>query len=446
MNSRITIVLSVISVLVVSSLCSVPLSFATSTVKVTGSFRSPQNCSPCQSFVYANGEIFGMGNVTNQLDQVTSETDIYVFSASSSALLATIPFDFPQYMLYDSVDKTVVVVGAYNSSDLTDIVAISTTTNHIMTNVTAPSAYSYIGGYSSQTDAIPNSAPIAYDPHNDMIYFGSTICGGGSAYGLCQIAVVNAKTLSFEKTISFASHVLEGEMWSIVYDSKNNELFASATDGYIDECECFGALVTISDSTNKILSIVSLGQTGAMPYILTLDTSNNLLYAEDVGSSNIDVFNASANGALVTTLGNPDCCLYYYGISPADYAIDGNLVSGMFYATGCYDVNNGVVNGGMGCTEGEDFLNGTYYTVSGTKMGSQISVLSGMTSPNCFSPFWSGISKLTYIDCGSKLYVFATPTGKLQTTLNVHGTIEVFNRGTNMLWVQSGTTVYEIGT
>jgi hypothetical protein len=210
-------------------------------------------------------------------------------------------------------------------------------------------------------------------------------------------------------------------------------------------------MVTISGSTNKIISEPCNYTTpgcGA-PYYLQLDVSNNLLYSFDVFTNGIDVFNASANGAYVKTiLSNGGSSIGGYGLMPADYALDGNLVSGMFYAGGCY-AEYGVLNGG-GCIlydyASTCCLNGTYYSITGTKIGSKIPSFSGTTDLGCISPFWSGVSKLTYVECNSKLFVFTTSTGKLQTTLNVQGTIMVFNRLSNLLWIQLGAAVYEIGT
>lgn len=437
MVSKILIVLSVISVLVLSSFMSIPISFAATSVKVTGSFSVPAGC--CTSYAYANGEIAGIGSGT-----------IYLLSVSNNDILASIPIDSPQYLLYDSVDKSVIVLengGVSQGESVFDLVSISTTTNSIVSNVTMPLAFT--NAYETQCPVCIHT-PVAYDPHNDEIYLGSETCANGAYGQLCQVFVVSAKTLALINTISFASSVGNtSEVWSVVYDSTNNNIFVSASDGPIDECMCFGALVTISDSTNDIISIVS--NTGSvysilMPYYLELDTSNNLLYATDFVNEGIDVFNASANGAYITTIDPQDLYVTSFppGLEPANYALDGNLVSGMFYAVGCTNNEGGVLGSGE-CGAGYP-LNGSYYMISGTKTGNRVTSFSRSTQANCFDPFWSGVTKLTYVDCNSKLYVFTTSTGKLQTSLNVQGTIEVFNRDTSMLWVQSGNTVYEIGT
>jgi len=405
-------------------------------ITVVGKFNVPLNC--CISFVYANNNIFGMG----KLGAAGLESDVYVFSASNNAILATIPMSDPYYILYDSVDKTVVVFGTYSctpSTTCNDIVSISATTYKTIANTTVP-FFNYPYGYP------PNSVPITYDSHNDEIYAGSTVCGAGSSYGLCQVFVVNAKTLSTIKTLSFASGVGGGaQIWSVVYDSKNNEIFVTASDGPLDVCACYGSFVTISASTNKIVSIQ--GTAGSpflyiMPYYLQLDTSNNLLYAFDFVSNGIDVFNAANGGAYVTTI-DPNYG-FVSGLMPGNFALDGNLISGMFYGAGCY-TNGGVVNGG-GCVPPQYYLNGTYYKISGTTIGAGIPSFSTSTNANCLSPFWSGVSKLTYVDCGSKLFVFNTSTGKLTTSINVQGSIMVFNRLTDLLYVESGNTIYEVGT
>jgi hypothetical protein len=75
-----------------------------------------------------------------------------------------------------------------------------------------------------------------------------------------------------------------------------------------------------------------------------------------------------------------------------------------------------------------------------------IAALSTSSSGNCINPFWSGTSKLTYVECGSKLLIFNTSTGTLAGSVAVQGTIEVFNQLTGLLYLEAGNTIYEIGT
>jgi len=295
--------------------------------------------------------------------------------------------------------------------------------------------------------------PVTYDPHNDDIYanngYGYTISNSSGNF-LFQIFVMSAKTLSTITSVSFPWEGYQSDVWSVVYDAASNNIFISASDGPVDECLCWGNFVTISASTNRITSIVgNYPSQFVMPYLLEVDTSNNLVYAFDFNTQGTDVFSGST-GAYVTTLGanyNNDltnCC----GLAPANYALDGNLVSGVFIAAGCYN-EYGVLNSAGGCDNwpSENYnLNGSFYSLSGSKVGSKITSLAKQTSTNCADPFWSGVSKLTYDECGSKLYIFNTSTGKLSTTLSVQGTIMVFNRQTDMLYMQSGSTIYEIGS
>jgi len=422
----------VICCLTVSSAIVVPSASAATAFRVVGQFNVPSSC--CLSYLYANDKIFGVG----------SDDNVYVFSARNNTLIATVPISSNSYLypIYDSVDNTILLLGqapCVANTECTEVVSLSTVTLKIKANSTISWSEYYFPFF---PPSIVGFAPVAYDSHNDELYIGTQECGSS-----CQIFVINARTTTQEKTITIPTTVDTGgvAVWSIVYDSKNNNIFASISDGSNDLGAFDGSLVTISDSSNLVTMELSAGQYPNFlgypyPYYLELDVSNNLLYSYDFGSDGIDVFNASNNGAYVTTIGAQSADVY--GAEPANYALDDNLVSGMFYAEGCNAGGLGGAYGG-GCP---DSLNGSSYSISDTKIGSSISELSSSTNANCLEPFWSGVSKLTYVECGSRLLIFNTSKGTYLQSVNVQGSIAIFNRLRNLLYVVSGNTIYEIGS
>jgi len=402
------------------------------TFKIVGQFNVPLNC--CASFLYANNEIFGTGNIT-----AGRANFVDIFSASTNQKVASIPMASPLYQLFDSVDKTVFVLGQYGCASrfgCFDLVSISPASNKVIENTTVSSSIYF------------NFVAMTFDAHDDSIYAASPLCGLDG----CHLYVINAKTDSLTKTISMPLDGFKGcgcvSIWSVVFDSRNNHIFVSASDGPNDLCTCFGAIWTVSDNTNKIISTLSGGTGGVpflYPYFLDLDISNNLIYAFDWGSNSIDVVNANT-GKYVTTI-DPQSDTANYGLMPASYALDENLVSGMMYAGGCY-ANGGIINAG-GCYPYQTFqywANGTYYSIAGTKITGTVGALSSAPNTNCLNAFWSTTTKLTYVECGSKLVLFNSATGSVAGTVKVQGTVVVFNRLNGLLYVLSGNTIYEIGT
>jgi hypothetical protein len=213
--------------LIIPSAFATPAVFAATSVKVVGSFNVPSDC--CSNYVSANGNVFGIGS-----------SEVYVFSGTSNAVISIIPMSGPYYLMYDSVDKTVLVLGnAHTSctSACSSFVSIGTTTYNVITNTTVPFSFNFY-----PYENAPKTPPITYDSHNDEIYTGSTSFCPDLLNGtmVCQVYVLSAKSLSIVKTISFAAAGYASQVWSVVYDSKNNEIFASASDGPQDL-----ALVTV---------------------------------------------------------------------------------------------------------------------------------------------------------------------------------------------------------
>jgi hypothetical protein len=256
------------------------------------------------------------------------------------------------------------------------VAVISTKTDKLLANLTAP------GG----TARAPISG-MSYDPHNDELYVSNGY----------YVDAFNAATDSFVSkinTIPSSTVKSMGEVSTVVYDSTKDQIYASVLN-FNSSPEAY--IVTISDSTNKIIGTISTPnaapETPAVP-----DPSSHLLYVADAEGA-IDVYNTSMNHFIGRTPLDLNLTESYI---PSYFVGNGNAYGNYIFASSDIFADNGVIH---------------IYAIDKTMASIVATAVFPPHNYSCEATFSSPALGVSFLSCSQSLFVLSDSSGSVLASI-----------------------------